>query len=222
MACSWIIKKRLSSDEGSKESISKKPTSHGDRDGHTSIRENPENKPGMFYIDYSIKGTAKCNKCNKCIAKSELRISKPTMYKKKEIERSYHVACLFEKVRTVNNIITNVEQIIGIDMIKSDEQVLIRQLVAQMDPICEQLQARNASKMLKRVETPRKLITDRNKVNLVCLEKSSLKVLYTNADQLTSQKLSELKYKILLQKPMIVAVCEVKPKNKTAKSRHIF
>ena len=87
-----------------------------------------------------------------------------------------------------------------------------------MDPICEQLQARNASKMLKRVETPRKLITDRNKVNLVCLEKSSLKVLYTNADQLTSQKLSELKYKILLHKPMIVAVCEVKPKNKTAKS----
>ena len=85
-------------------------------------------------------------------------------------------------------------------MIKTDEQVLISQLVAQMESICEQLQARNASKILTRVATPGKLIAERNKVNLLCSEKSSLKVLYTNADQLTSQKHSELKYKILLYK----------------------
>ena len=58
------------------------------------------------------------------------------MYKKKEIKRFYHVACIFElfkKIQTVKNIITNVEQIIGFDMIKTDEQVLISQLVAQID-----------------------------------------------------------------------------------------
>ena len=87
MACSWIVKKRISYDESSKESFSNNQTGQGDEDGHKSISENPETKPGMFYIDYSIKGIAKCNKCNKCIPKSEFRISKPTMYKNKELKK---------------------------------------------------------------------------------------------------------------------------------------
>ena len=167
-------------------------------DGRTS--ENPDIKPGIFYIDYSVRGTAKCNKCNKCIPKNELRISKPAMYKKKEIKKSYHVACIFEsfkKVRHAKNIITSVEQIIGFDIIKPEEQLDISQLVAQMKPICEQLQARNISAMPNSAESTGKSSAKIKIKDLVCSERDSLKVLYTNADQLTSKKLSELKYKIL-------------------------
>ena len=40
-----------------------------------------------------------------------------------------------------------------------------------------------------------------------------LNVIFTNADQLTSSKMSEIKKHIENEKPMIVAVCEMKPKN---------
>ncbi len=40
-----------------------------------------------------------------------------------------------------------------------------------------------------------------------------IKVLFTNADQLTPSKMSELKNYILREKPLIIGVCEVKPKN---------
>ena len=39
--------------------------------------------------------------------------------------------------------------------------------------------------------------------------------MYTNADQLTTSKKSELIKKIEIHKPMIIAVCEVKSKNPT-------
>ena len=40
-----------------------------------------------------------------------------------------------------------------------------------------------------------------------------LKILYTNADQLTPTKKIELKELISRKKPHIIAICEVKPKN---------
>ena len=40
-----------------------------------------------------------------------------------------------------------------------------------------------------------------------------MKIMYTNADQMTSSKKAELLKKIELHKPMIVAVCEMKAKN---------
>ena len=37
--------------------------------------------------------------------------------------------------------------------------------------------------------------------------------MFSNADQLTSPKMCELQTKIQQEHPMIVAICEVKPKN---------
>ena len=49
----------------------------------------------LFYVDYSVKGIAKCQKCKKkCITKGEVRIAKPAMFKKTEIKRYFHVKCL--------------------------------------------------------------------------------------------------------------------------------
>ena len=42
-----------------------------------------------------------------------------------------------------------------------------------------------------------------------------MKVLFTNSDQLTTLKMAELKTKIKLENPLIVAVSEVKVKNRT-------
>ena len=40
-----------------------------------------------------------------------------------------------------------------------------------------------------------------------------MKVMFTNADQMTPSKMVELKKQIETEKPLIVAVCEVKQKN---------
>ena len=42
--------------------------------------------------------------------------------------------------------------------------------------------------------------------------------MYTNADQLTSSKKIELEDRIRLEKPAIIAVCEMKPKNAKIRS----
>ena len=75
----------------------------------------------QFYVDYSVKGTAKCQKCKRCIVKGELRIAKPAIYKKMEIKRYFHVECLFHsfsRSRTLENIITSNNQIEGFTLIK--------------------------------------------------------------------------------------------------------
>ena len=63
-----------------------------------------------FSVDYSIKGTAKCQKCRRKIPKDELRIGKTKMFRKKLIVEFYHVSCAFNmflSVRTLSNIICN-------------------------------------------------------------------------------------------------------------------
>ena len=45
----------------------------------------------------------------------------------------------------------------------------------------------------------------------------SVKILFTNADILNQQKMSELQQRIITKKPMVVAISEVKPKNSSKK-----
>ena len=48
---------------------------------------------------------------------------------------------------------------------------------------------------------------------LSSMKTPAIKIMYTNADQLTTSKKTELIKKIELHKPMIIAICEVKTKN---------
>ena len=41
----------------------------------------------------------------------------------------------------------------------------------------------------------------------------SINIMVINADRLSSAKMTELQKRIKLEKPLIIAVCEVKPKN---------
>ena len=65
-------------------------------------------------------------------------------------------------------------------------------------------------KKVIRIPTPSEL---GYRPRLSSIKAPSIKVMYTNADQMTTLKKSELIKKIELHKPMIIAVCEVKTKN---------
>ena len=45
--------------------------------------------------------------------------------------------------------------------------------------------------------------------------------MFTNADQLTTDKISELKSRIQREKPLLIAICEIKAKNLNVKERTI-
>ena len=55
--------------------------------------------------------------------------------------------------------------------------------------------------------------TKARQTRLISSHVPALNVLYTNADQLTSTKRSELLKRIEQEKPLVIAICEVKPKN---------
>lgn len=96
-------------------------------------------------------------------------------------------------------------------MITNEDQIRISNLVKDTKPVVEKIQA-------KAIAKPRpltKLFITENVKKATSLKNPSIKILYTNSDQLTAGKLGEIKYKIQLHKPLIVAICEVKPKNKS-------
>ena len=184
-----------------------------------------------FHIDYSVRGTAKCQKCKRCIKKDELRIAKPAIFKKKEIKRYFHVNCLFDsfsRARTLENIITSNNQIERFTLIKEEDQDRINQLILESKSIASKISIRSdkcknkelngssvnsAQKNDNDNQSKRKIISRK-----VC-KNSTMNIMYTNADQLTATKKTELEFKISLEKPMIVAICEVK--NKNGKTRDI-
>ena len=146
--------------------------------------------------------------CVKVIDRNELRIGKLVTFKVGYIIQHRHVDCafrLFSKARVVTNVIVDVDEIDGFDLINGDEKSRITNLVdnqnnARKLPL---LKAMPTKKTIS-IQTPTKF------------RKSNLKSSYLpiiNADQLTPSKLAELKTSIQLEKPLIIAVCEVKPKN---------
>ena len=65
-----------------------------------------------------------------------------------------------------------------------------------------------------------RLVKNRKKIE--SFEIPRLKIMYTNADQLTNSKLEELKLKARIQKPLIIAVCEVNSKHAGQKAQPEF
>ena len=170
-------------------------------------------KPIHFEVDYSKRGTAKCRKCRKCIQKDELRSGKPVIFNKKEILSYYHVPCLFksfEKARDVQSIITDINHVSGLDALSTEDKLYVTKLIEKMHPIRQKLLWKKCEKKQEKLHYP---TAPKRNVHLQSFEENALKVLYTNADQLTSSKINELMVKIKQHKPIIIAVCEVKPKN---------
>ena len=190
-----------------------------DRDLIQEDRDYPV--PISFHVDHSVKGTAKCKQCKKCIGKGELRFGKPVPYKNRIFLQYYDVPCMFRnfrKARVASSVITNTDFLTGFHDLSEEEQVLIKKLIDNENESRKKILPSSLSKRKPRV-TPEAPFHVR-KAKLKPFNNESFSVLFTNADQLTTAKMAELRLRIQQEKPMIVAVCEVKPKN--GKDRHDY
>ena len=89
-----------------------------------------------------------------------------------------------------------------------EDQELILKLIKQSNEAEKNISSTNSKVNNSVQESPRSRLRRLKTSNL-----PSLKILYTNADQLTTVKKIELIKSIEVMKPLIVAVCEIKPKN---------
>ena len=167
-----------------------------------------------FSIDYSIRGTAKCKVCKAAIAKDELRIGTLVQYQTTYYIQYRHVQCAFRafrRARVADNIIMNASDIDGIEKISLEDQSKIKILIGK-----ENLERRALPEKKTRKKSNRVLINcpAESRQKLMPSNLPEIPVLFTNADQLTSSKMSELQVHVTKEKPLIVAICEVKPKNR--------
>ena len=169
---------------------------------------------GIFSVDHSIRGTAKCKQCRKFIPKDNLRIGKAVMFKRKEIKQYYHVKCSFSSFRRARksiNTITNVGDVSGFSELNDEEKQLIQNLVDEENARSKKITdpQKETNQMKKdNIQPPPK----NRKKSLVPSMSPALNVLFTNADQFTHSKKDELMKLIEVEKPMVVAVSEVKSK----------
>ncbi len=125
----------------------------------------------------------------------------------------FHVNCTFDKItkaRTESNIIKDINDIDGIEDVPLSMVSKITTLIS--DTLAKiKLDVETSTEKVPR--NPSCDTRKKTKKGLRMLNTPSIKILFTNADQLTPSKKSELEQRIVTEKPMIIAVSEVKPKN---------
>ena len=178
---------------------------------HTEILGNLGN---IFSIDKSLRGTAKCRMCKRIILKGDFRIGKNAPFKVGYIVQFFHVVCAFEsslKARLEANAITDISSIDGIDSVPPGVKSHIANLISDTNKKRKTTLVKPSALMKNSVlvqDSPKS-----KKTKLKSLGLPTMKVMFTNADQMTPSKMVELKKQIEKEKPLIVAVCEVKQKN---------
>ena len=144
-----------------------------------------------------------------------IRLGKSVAFKTIHIIQYFHVNCAFEsfrKARSASNIIMSINEIEGIENVSPNEKSDIAKLIDTVSS------ARMAS--LSRPEIQNNV--DRSIHSTSSLRRNQLKpsnipsmnIMFTNADQLTTSKMLELKSQIAANKPLLVAVSEVKHKHR--------
>ena len=91
------------------------------------------------------------------------------------------------------------------------ERILKKRILSQED---------QTNTTIKTIST----IKETKDINQACktIIKEKLKIIYTNADQLTSLKKCELAQLILREEPHIIAITEIKPKNGSERKEQDF
>ena len=176
------------------------------------MKRKKKDKITKFSIDYCKRGTAKCRVCKKKISKDELRIGMLVPFKSTYYTQYRHVICAFRafhKARLESNIITGTKGIEGFEKIMAEDQVFITELIINENAVRKQL-PKNPVRIKKR-QNPVSEEKERRKLRPSNLP--TIPVLFTNADQLTGIKLTELQNHIKREKPLIIGICEIKPKN---------
>ena len=134
------------------------------------------------------------------------------MYKSKHIKQFFHIHCAiesFRKARVSRSIIKDLNDLDGFDQLSSQDKLYMSNL---FDDVIAKIVLPTPTvlpKKAKITQTPPHI----RKSKLKSATMPHINVMFTNADQLTSGKLSELKTRIERDKPSIIAVSEVKLKN---------
>lgn len=180
-----------------------------------STTETEESNLGKkLFVDYCKRGSTKCKRCKKQIPKDVLRIGKMVPFRSIHISQYYHIKCAFDsfqKARVSSNVITCVDDIDGLELIQDYERLQILSLMD--DANAKRTKPLAQPKVKKNKTLPMQEISKARINRLKSSTLQTIKVMFTNADQLNSSKMTELKKLIERNKPLIVAVCEVKPKN---------
>ena len=109
----------------------------------------------------------------------------------------------------VSNVISNVGEIDGFNIITPEEQSLVKDHIS--DFLSHKPKQLSPAR-LKETAQPKNQPKSQN-FRHKGLPIPSIKLLFTNADQLTSPKMAELKKVILIENPLLVAIREVKLKD---------
>ena len=170
------------------------------------------NTGNKFCADYSRRGTAKCKICKKLIVKDELRIGMYVPFKGNVIVSHHHAPCLFKKMRNArveSNVIQRLDDIDGIEHVAEADQIKISDLIGKNAVV----RTIPLLKTYKKKVHPMENTSANHREKLQVLKTPAIKVMFTNADQLNHSKKHELENRIVSEKPMIIAVSEIKPKN---------
>ena len=143
------------------------------------------------------------------------------MFKRKEILQFYHIPCVFEmfrSCRTLPNIIKAENELKGFDIIAEDDKQHIRNEIIKVQPIIHAIKTCASIQKLKNESNDpvvEKTVNNRSRKQSkqTSYNSSSISIMFTNADQLTSTKMVELQNRIANEKPFIIAVTEVKIKH---------
>ena len=124
----------------------------------------------------------------------------------------HHAPCLFRKMRNArveSNVIQSLDDIDGIEHIAKADQAKISDLIS------ENAAARTTPLLqsYRKKVVPMEITPGKRRQKLRVLQTPAIKVMFTNADQLNHSKKNELENRIVTEKPMIIAVSEIKPKN---------
>ena len=175
--------------------------------------EDTSGSGNIFCIDHSKRGTAKCMECKKAISKGELRISKFVPYKAIHIQRFFHVKCAFEmfkRARIAENVVSDINQLDGLENLSEEEKNLILRFIfdgneERTSPLPERSTRKEKSEKPKAPEKTR--------TRQVPYQNEGMKILFSNADQLSPSKKDELVTHIDNEKPLLIAISEINPKN---------
>ena len=128
-------------------------------------------------------------------------------FKVVHIIQYFHVNCTFASFQKprISNVISHTEDIDGINAILEEDNLRIGRLVSEVNTKKNEPSSEVSNDKKRRPkfqQGPSKL----HKEKLEPLNVPALKVMFTNADQLTPSKMVELKKQIEIEKPLIVAV----------------
>ena len=208
LARAWFAKKRASLEEVSEAGTSGCCTAttgignaiinneititDNDNDATNAAGDNEENAfaSNKFCIEQQIAKNAKKN------IKDDLRIGKHVPFQIGHILQYYHVECAFEsflRAKVSSNSINNMTELDGIDLITNDEKTRIEKLIQETISMRTKPFTEGPVVNLKPVSM---MNTPQCRLNMLkCTNLPSMKLMFTNADQLTTSKMTELRKK---------------------------